>query len=251
MRRPSFRVALSFLTRIPVGAAAYDADAVGRSASWFPVVGAGLGLGAVGVLKLGLVYWPAPVAAMVAVTLWIAATGGLHQDALADTLDGFGGAFERQRVLEIMRDSRVGVYGALGLILAVGLRWTALVGYAGHASMIGWVVTAGATSRWCSLCVGWWLPYARGPGQGLGRAVSDGVGRWTVFFATAVTLCIGGALLGGLVLVSMGVGLLVAAAMGAWMKRRIGGATGDTLGAVTEVAEVVILMVGLLGSGPW
>lgn len=249
MRRPRLRAAISFLTRFPVGRADFDAADVGRSTVFFPLVGGGLGAGAAGILALGGHVWPPYVAAGLAVAFLVVATGALHQDALADTVDGLGGTRDRERALEIMRDSRIGAYGALALILAVGLRWGALTEWAGRVDAWAWLVAAGALGRWASLLVGWWLPYARPQGAGLGRAVSDGVGLPQVKGATAVAMLVVACALGRAALGPVLLALIVAAAMGAWMMRRIGGATGDTLGAVTEIVEVTVLLAGLAGDG--
>ena len=113
----SLRWAWAFLTRLPGGAHPGDDRELGRSVPWFPIVGAILGA------LSGTVYWAlhgplgAPLAAVLAVAASAAATGGLHEDGLADTADALGGA-TRERRLEIMKDSRVGVFGAMALVLS-------------------------------------------------------------------------------------------------------------------------------------
>lgn len=249
MRRARFGAAVSFLTRVPMGAAAYDAEDIGRSAGFFPLVGALLGAFVALVCAAGTCVWPMPVAAMVAVALGMLATGGLHQDALADALDGFGGGSTRARVLEIMRDSRVGAYGALALVVAVGLRTVALASWTDLGTALSWCVVAGATSRWSSLLVGFALPYARTESSGLGRAVSDLIGRRELALATAFTVGLAVAWLQVAACAVLALGGGVAWAMGRWMHRRIGGVTGDTLGAVAEVCEIAILLLGVALGG--
>jgi len=249
MTRPRLRAAVSFLTRLPVGRADFDAADIGRSTVYFPLVGALLGAGAAGTLTLAGLVWGPVVAAGVAVAFVVLATGALHQDALADTVDGLGGARDRERALAIMRDSRIGAYGTLALLIAVGLRWGALAEWASRPDVWAWLVSAGALSRWASLLVGWRLPYARPQGAGLGRAVSDEVGPVEVAGATVLTLVIVAVALGRSALGPVLLALVLAAGMARWMMRRIGGATGDTLGAVTEVVEVGVLLLGLVGAG--
>lgn len=246
-RWDEIRAAAIFLTRIPIGfGKAWPADLNRRATAWFPLIGALVGL--VG----GLVFWfgiglglPALAAAFLAVTAQILITGGFHEDGLADTADGFGGGKDRDAKLTIMRDSRVGTFGALALIVAIGLRASALASLVvlGGIGALGVLVAAGAISRAPSVAIAHWLPPARNDGlsaeHGLPppwAVVTSGI---TSFVALVVLLVSAGwlAAIAVLILVPS-----VSAAV-AWLsKRQIGGQTGDVLGASQQISEITVLL---------
>ena len=239
---------IAFLSRIPVpGAATFDAADVGRSTLLFPLVGALLG----GLLVLARhVLYPALpplVAAFLLLALGALLTGALHLDGLADMADGFGGGHTKEDVLRIMRDHLIGAYGAVALLLAVGLKASALASLLERGQADVALVVAPTLGRWASVCLGRFLPYARRSG-GLGSAITDQVG-WTEWVgATLLALAVAGGLLGFRGGVILGGVTAVSAMQGAWCMRRIGGITGDTMGANTEVCETLVFVV-LLGLG--
>lgn len=234
-----FRVALSFLTRLPGGVDPADDAELAGSLAAFPLVGALLGAVIAGVLTLAAALLPAQVAAVLAFAALVAATGGLHLDGLADTFDALGSGKDRARRLEIMRDSRIGAHGATALALfsiaAVGCL-EALV-ERGVSALIG----ALAVARSLVVVAIALYPYARA--QGLGRPFAQ-VGRRTVLVAAAIGLV--AALLapspGALAALGAAfVASLVALGFWAWLARSLGGLTGDTYGAGIVVAEVAYL----------
>ena len=236
--RAAFLLALQFLTRLrlPVD---YSSEARRASPRWYPAAGVVVGLVA------GAVYWGAallygPVlAAIAATTAAIVVTGALHEDGLADVCDGLGGHASRERALEIMRDSRIGTYGALGLGLVVATRVVALAALPGVAVPL--VLIAGHTaSRASMLWVMATSDYARDKGAATG--VAGGVDRQAVMTALATT---GIALVPLLFVLS--VSAIVAALAGLVaghfalrqrFERRLGGYTGDCLGAVQQCSEL-------------
>ncbi|HVV59592.1 MAG TPA: adenosylcobinamide-GDP ribazoletransferase [Gaiellaceae bacterium] len=163
--------AVAFLTRIPVGRRVeLGAEDVGRAAPWFPLVGAGVGA-ATGAAAYGVAQvLPGLAAAGVALAVMAALTGALHLDAVADTADALGGS-TRERALEIMRDHRIGSYGATALALDLLLRAAALAALAGTAHAIAVAAAAGAVSRGASVALAASLPYARA-GEGTGAALA-------------------------------------------------------------------------------
>ncbi|HEY8348139.1 MAG TPA: adenosylcobinamide-GDP ribazoletransferase [Symbiobacteriaceae bacterium] len=237
------RVALSFLTRLPVGNLVVEdyAAAVGRAVPFFPVVGLIVGLCALAAdAAAGLLFGPA-VRAAAAVIASVAVTGAFHLDGLMDTADGVLSSRDRQRMLEIMRDSRVGAMGvvagtlsllmrfALLLEMPPALRWRALL----TAPLLG-RTTMG-------LVLGVW-PSARGRGQGMGGSVAAAVGPWQVAGALAVGLGLSLLVGGGWRGAAAWLAALVASALTAQaLSARLGGLTGDTYGAINEVVEIVIL----------
>ena len=229
--------ALQFLTICPfVSRVACDERDIGRSTPWFPLVGLLIGA-LVAVLDLGLrAFFPLPLASVIDVIALIAASGGLHTDGLADTADGFLSSRPRERILEIMRDSRTGAMGVVALICVFALKVTALAAvppglrtstlllmpFVGRASML---VQLGMnhyarTGGLCSLFV-----------QNLRR--SDVIS--TMGILAAVGWLTGGAF--GLCAVAASVGGIAIFAL--WCRRKIGGFTGDTLGAGCELAEMI------------
>ena len=235
------RVAAAFLTRLPI--ALDEAPAPGRlaEASWsFPLVG--LAVGIVGGLVYGIAIWlglTPLLAAMFAVGAQVALTGALHEDAAGDVADGFGGGATREQKLEIMRDSRVGTYGAVALVLVIGARVAALAALAEAEIVIAALVAAGAASRASMVAVMETLSPARDDGL---AATAGRPERRSVVVAAAFAVVIGLLALG----VYAGIVGLVGAAAGAgalaWLaSRQIGGYTGDVLGACQQSAEILCL----------
>ncbi|MCR9165089.1 MAG: adenosylcobinamide-GDP ribazoletransferase [Nannocystaceae bacterium] len=240
-----FFAALSFLTRLPApGAASFGPREVGRGALCFPLVGAIVGgiTAASGWLLEGAL--PTWLVATLAVAVTIRCTGAFHQDALADFVDGFGGGLTREAVLRIMHDSSIGAYGTVALVLALLVRvgcTAALI----DAGAWGLLVAAGALSRWPSVLMGAAFPYAHAEGKALGRALTDHIGLCECVGASASAVGIGAWLGPGIA----GGGVLVCLAVGAWFSwtamRRVGGVTGDTMGAATEACELATLVVAV------
>jgi adenosylcobinamide-GDP ribazoletransferase len=238
----SLILAVRFLTVVPVpGREAADVSALGRAAWWFPVVGLLLGEGLAGAFHVLHALFPPLVAAALLVTVWKAVTGGIHLDGLADALDGLAGPDPARR-LAIMRDSRIGVFGAAGLVLCLLLAVTAVADLSGpvRARLL---VLAPVVGRAAPLLVGAWLRPAT-PGEGLGAAFAAGLSRWAGPLAGLGSLALGTALLGpwGAAIAAAGWG-----AAGLWAgfaARRLGGLTGDVLGAVVELAELGVLLAG-------
>lgn len=227
--------AFALLTRLPVP----DHAPRGAASAWaWPVVGAVLGAIAAGfasaALWLGLT--PGVVAAGVLVLLALM-TGGLHEDGLSDTADGLFGGWTKERRLEIMKDSRVGSYGVLALVLVTLARWSALTTILGAGGIWG-LIAVGALSRAPMGLVMATLPNARGGGfsHATGRPSAQvalaGAGAAVVI----AFLFAGWVALPMLALTVLAVGLLARSA-----RSRIGGQTGDILGAAQQLAEVACL----------
>lgn len=251
--------AVTFLTRVPVGGTRAGRADVGRGAVWFPVVGAAVGgIAALAGWGASLVL-PLPVAALAAVATGAMLTGAIHLDGLADTADGYGAA-TRERALEIMRDHTVGTYGVVALVLALGLRAALVAALLTRPWALAWLVAAGALSRAAALNLGALQPAARavagasaaGPSaiaaparpRSMARLL-DGVGPRRAAVAGGLGLAIA-ALVGGRRGLLAAAVVAVGSAVWGWRcRRRLGGVTGDTLGAASEVAELAVLMVAL------
>ena len=234
------RAAFSFLTRLPVSIATFTVTLA--QASWaFPLVGIVVGLiGGIAYLIAASLNLPPLAAALIAVAATILVTGGLHEDGLADTADGFGGGRDRAHKLEIMRDSRIGTYGVLALIVGVGLRVTALAQIGGGWHALGALIAAQALARGIVPAAMHYLPPARDDGLG----ANAGRPEQNIFLIAAAI---------GLVIALFGIGLRpaliaavaaasVAAVIGWLAQRQIGGQTGDVLGAIEQGGEIAILL---------
>ena len=237
-----FAVATAMLTRLPMDRPV-PADGTVAAAGWaFPLVGAGIGVLAAAAFLLAelLGLGPGP-AAFLAVLAGIAVTGALHEDGLADTLDGFLGGHDREQKLAIMRDSRQGTHGVLALVFGVGLRTAALaaIGEPLHAGLA--LLAAHAFSRGLLPATMRALAPARPDGLG---ATAGTPSRAVAIAAAVIGLVV---VLGALGPAKGGVGIILAAvavALAALLARRqIGGYTGDVLGAFQQTGEIVMLLV--------
>lgn len=232
--------ALVFLTRIPVPWAIPDLEArLPRSTPWFPVIGAGVGLvGAAAWWGAHALWGPLP-AAIAAVAATVLVTGAFHEDGLADTFDGLGGSPERERALEIMKDSRLGSYGALALMLTVIARIVALLllGSAAPAALVG----AHALARFSSLPLIRWLPYARADG-GTGKPFAGGVSTAGLGLATLFTAVLTALLWRQQAAIVWLAAAAIAGLLALWFRLRIRGITGDTLGAANQLVELTALL---------
>lgn len=246
MRR--FLTALAFLTRVPVRHADCAPEAIGRSASVFPLVGALLGVVDVCILWMLRRVMPPALVAILVVLAGILLTGALHFDGLADTADGLGGGRTREDVLRIMRDHQIGTYGAIALIVVLMLRIAAVATLIERDIAEKWLIAAPVAGRWSIVLLGRWLPYARTDG-GLGRAVTDHAGIQELIAATLVTVVLVWSVSGGAGVVGIGATVVVTSltALASW--RRIGGVTGDIFGANVVMCETAVLLAAVVGAG--
>jgi adenosylcobinamide-GDP ribazoletransferase len=235
------KVGMLFSTRFPLPHAAAIGGADVARASWaLPVIGVLIGaLGA-------LVYWiafdfnlPPMVGAGLAIAATLAATGCLHEDGLADTFDGFGGS-TRERKLEIMRDSRIGTYGACALAMSLMLRIAALTSLARPGAVALALIAAHAGARAVLPLFLYWVPPARPDG------LSADAGRPSGSSVVAAGLLGLAVLLGSLgtarSVAALVLLLVVLAIMRRLCERQIGGQTGDTAGALEQIGEIAILL---------
>lgn len=238
-------IALQFLTRLPIRLAGMPTPKqIGRSLLWYPLVGLLIGLLLIGAQQL-LGDTPALLQAALILALWVALSGGLHLDGLADSADAWAGGFgDRERTLTIMQDPRSGPIAVVVLVLVLLLKFVALAvlldaGTRPNAALVALLLVP-LLGRSALLALFLTTPYVRR--GGLGQALADHLPRtlgWRVLLVSALAAV----LLGG------GSGLLailVALAL-FWLSRRlmcqrIGGTTGDTAGALLELLECVVLV---------
>jgi adenosylcobinamide-GDP ribazoletransferase len=235
--------AITFLTRVPLGPRQEpSADALLRAAPFFPLVGAAVGL-AVGGAAIGLAQvMPSLLAGLLAVTLELILTGALHLDGLADSADGLGGR-DREHSLAIMRDHSLGAYGAAALTLDLAIKATALASLA-EAEALAPVVAALALSRAAPLPLARLLPYAQ-TGSGTGRALAGRLGTPSALAGGALALALALTAVGSdALLLALGAAA-VTATVGVLASRRLGGATGDAMGAAIELSATCCLVLAV------
>jgi adenosylcobinamide-GDP ribazoletransferase len=241
----SFLNAVQFLTLVPVRSpATLDDDWLLRAVKYFPLVGACIGLFSALVLFLASMAWSGIVPALLAVAASIALTGALHEDGLSDTADGLGGGRSVQARLDIMKDSRIGVYGTLVLGLGVALRVGALASLSPLVGMAA-LVAAHSAARFPPIIVLRTLKHTGDPASAkvsyLGRPVG---GREVLFGAVVVLLAL--LPLAAWSIPATMVALLFGALPVIWLcrlaRKLVGGYTGDILGAVEQVFEIGFLL---------
>lgn len=236
-----FRTALSFLTIFPVANdMTPEPDRLARSMGFFPAAGLVLGLGLVVLNWLldGLI--PRPVLDCLLILFLILATGALHLDGIADLIDGLAGGKDRAGVLEIMKDSRVGAIGVVGLVMVLLLKYLSLV-YIDLELKSAALIMTPAAGRWIQVVLASYCKYLR-PQGGTGAAFVEQVGEREVMIATGTLIAAAIVLFGfsGIFLVFL-FGI-VAMILLRYFQSRLGGVTGDVLGAATEVVEVMSLL---------
>ena len=235
--------AVGFLTRIPVRAddRPFDARRLTRAALWFPVVGVLVGalLGGVRLLAEGAGVPPGP-ATVLGLAAAITVTGGLHEDGLADAADGLGAHVSRERRLEIMRDSRVGTYGALAVTLPLLLAWSALSGL-GAEECLRAAIAGHVLGRWSLLPHSLLFAPARTGSSATLLQAPPLVTFAATALAAGVVLAVAGNSATGLT--ALAVAAVLTLALATACARVLGGATGDTLGAVNKVVEIATYVV--------
>lgn len=235
-----FHSAVGFLTRVPVAASIQNEAQIARAVPWFPVVGAAVGLSLACLYAAALLVLPPFVAATVAITAGLLITGAFHEDGLADVVDAFWGGWDRDQRMRILKDPRLGTYGVLAIVVTLLLK-------------IGVVSSLGT---WTALLL---LPAAHALSRALAihamtayPAVAEGLGASYISALTVRQARAG--MIAGVALSTMAIGWWVIPAgllgwvgarlVGAISMRKIEGVNGDVLGAIQQVSEVLILLMG-------
>jgi adenosylcobinamide-GDP ribazoletransferase len=273
--------AVQYFTRVPMPRwVGHEGAQLSGTTRYFPAIGVAVGVLGAAVFRAASVVFPPVVAVILSLIATVAVTGALHEDGLADTADGLGGGHTRERALEIMKDPRIGAFGALALMLMLSLKIATLSALPA-AWIVATLIAAHALSRWCAVLLIWRLPYARAEGSTRARPVVERIGRADIVVATvfglaplaaftvigslaagsaadpsaapgaiATPVFSGTGLFGTFTLAAYGItallGAFVAVAttalLGLWYTRRLGGYTGDTLGATQQITEAVFYL---------
>jgi adenosylcobinamide-GDP ribazoletransferase len=256
-----FFTAWMFFTRIPLPArlaawVGYSTELLNGAARYFPLIGIIVGLAGAAVYAFGMWLFTPLVAVSLSMAATVMFTGAFHEDGFADVCDGFGGGTMPERVLEIMKDSRVGAFGVIGIALMLLLKFSALLSIAegSDADLLGWImVAAHALSRVAPVALIRCMDYVRlddgAKARPLAQAIS-GAGLLVALLSGVLPLAVMAWAFDNGWLFSLGlVPVALATTMaGLWFRRRIGGYTGDCLGAAQQVAELVfyLFVVALL-----
>jgi len=239
-----FLIAVQFLTRLPVPQTLSSSGTdIGKAAAFFPLVGVIVGGGAALVFATVQRILPLPASVLCAVIFAVFLTNGFHEDGLADSFDGFGGGWTKDRVLEIMRDSRIGTYGTLALIFVSLSKLTFLLSLP-PGQIWRWLIVAHTAARWTILPLCAWLPYARAEGQG--KLVAKQVGALEVVTATITLLLVFILVSWQAALAALLVTTLVTLLSGLYFRARLEGITGDCLGATNQLTEVALYLTAVI-----
>jgi adenosylcobinamide-GDP ribazoletransferase len=242
--------AVSFLTRVPVGAGERGTEELAGSVPWFPVVGVGVGLVVGGAYAGGRELLPPLAAAGVAVVVGICLTGAFHEDGLGDTADAFAGGRDRDSTVRILKDPRLGTFGVLAVAASLLLRVAAVAALAPGAALAA-LPAAHALGR--AAAVGAMTAFPAAADTGLGAGYALALPRRRALAGVAAGLAVALALLG---VAAVGAAAAPAAAaflLGRLAVRRLGGVTGDVLGAVEQLGELLVLLaaVATVTAGRW
>lgn len=235
----AFWLALGFLTRIPMLVKVdYSPQLMNQCSVYFPLVGlllGGLYAGFYSVLEL---WWPPLVCVLLVLAFHLWVTGAFHEDGMADSADGLGGGYTVARRLEIMKDSRIGTYGAAALIMVLLLKVALLTEL---TSVWLGLLLAPAVSRLTPLCLMRCLPYVTDPDASKSKPVAEGFSRDRLL--AAVTGIVILALVFQVVIAALVAVVLVFLVWGAMLKKSLGGYTGDALGASVVLSELLFLLL--------
>ena len=238
--------AIQFFTRIPVPLATpHDRVSLTHALKYFPLVGWLIGGLCALVLNMAGALWPPAIAVILCIAFGVLLTGALHEDGFADSCDGFGGGWNKEQVLRIMKDPRIGNFAAIGLILLLGLKIWALIELVEASPDLAMValLLAHANSRWLVLPLPWLLDYVRDDQSSRAGSMVEHRFSGAMFgYASLFTL---------IPLLLLGVPMFYCAvfwaavtviALAFYFRHRLGGYSGDCLGAAQQVAEVVIYL---------
>ncbi len=242
--RNRFLIAVMFLTRLPVSRFVnYDPEHLSKSTVYFPLVGAIVG--SVGALTLWIasMKFSPTLSVLISMAATVLLTGAFHEDGLADSADGFGGGYTKERVLEIMKDSRIGTYGAIALWLFLTAKLLLLseIFKQDNSLVLSTLVAAHSLGRYSSLPLIFTLDYARSEAT-TSKPFAEKASLKRLIVGSLYTLCLSALLLEWSAFVAIGSVLVVTLFSGIYFKKQIGGITGDSLGAANQLSEISVYL---------
>ena len=236
--------AISFLTVIPVGRTSV---ASGRAAALFPLVGAAIGAAGAALYLVASLALPSAIASLAVVAFWTVITGVLHEDGLADVADALRAGRSQAKMLAILKDSRIGTFGAVAIVLSLVARWQAIE-HLDTANIWPVMIASQAVPRAAIVALAW---ISRPVGAGLGLAFSSTLS--TTAAIVAILQGLGAAALCGLrpgLVIALGSYLVIRIAQ-SYFYQRIGGINGDCLGATEQILEIFILVLFTCRNCSW
>ncbi|HYC42579.1 MAG TPA: adenosylcobinamide-GDP ribazoletransferase [Noviherbaspirillum sp.] len=241
-----FFIAVQFFTRLPIPRwVGFEADWLHQSSRYFPAVGMVVGTVAAAVYAAAQMVWPPVVAVLLSTVAGIYLTGAFHEDGFADACDGLGGGVTKQRVLEIMTDSRIGAYGAIGIGLLLALKCATLSSLPAAAVIVS-LLLGHPLSRLASTVLIWKLDYVKQEGKSKPLAQRMSNAEFAVAAVTVIAVWGAIALTGLLSWRALAAGTAATALAAWWLARkcirRLGGYTGDCLGAIQQLSEVAFYL---------
>jgi adenosylcobinamide-GDP ribazoletransferase len=248
-----FFIALQFFTRLPIPRrVGFEPQWLNQAGRYFPAVGIVVGATTAAVCWLANWFWPPVVAVLLSTVAGIYLTGAFHEDGFADTCDGLGGGMTRQRALEIMQDSRIGAYGAIGIGLLLALKCAALACLSPPVAVAG-LLAAHPLSRLASTALIRWMDYAKPEGKT--KPLAQQMSGAELAIAVLTVLPVPGLLVcgGWLPWRAVAIGIAAVVLATAWLagkfRQRLGGYTGDCLGAVQQVSELAFYLALAASAG--
>jgi len=248
-----FFAALRFFTRLPVPRwVGHSAEQLNHAARYFPLVGVIVGAIGAAVTLAAMKLWPAPLAVIAGMAATLLVTGAFHEDGLADAIDGFGGGWTREQVLAIMKDSRIGSYGAIGIGLALLAKFEALSTIAAWPAptFLVALIAGHSVSRFASTTMIHFLGYARDDDSSKSKPLATRMGRGELALAAVFGLAPCLLLPVTQTAVALALVALVTVLAARHFVRRIGGYTGDCLGATQQLTELAFYF-GLTCACSW
>jgi adenosylcobinamide-GDP ribazoletransferase len=236
-------VAFQFLTRIPMPSTAFEVDSLSRAIKFFPLVGLVVGTGAVLLQRLLISHLSRPLVALVVLSYLVLITGCFHEDGLADTADGFGGGWNKEQILLILKDSRIGSYGATALALSLLARYLLLASLP-MEHFAAYVISAHVLCRWSSLPLSYFLSPAREL-DSQGARIAKLTSLPSLIFGSVFSFAVVAFALRRSAVAPLLITLLVVALSGWFYFKKIDGITGDCFGATNQLAEIAVYFCGV------
>jgi len=240
-----FLTAVLFFTRIPVKLlGAYNSDMLNKASKYLPLIGYMVAGISAGVFYISNMFFSVPVSVIFSIIASVLTTGAFHEDGLADTFDAFGGGWNKEQKLKIMKDSRIGTYGSIALILAILFKFILLSEY--HLNLIIPVIfVSQILSRLSPVVLIYFLNYVRIDDSSKSKPVGEGISLSSlliaIIFAFAPLM-----FFGIRTLIIIPIIIITQFSLAFWFKKHLGGYTGDTLGASQQISELIILLSFLI-----
>jgi adenosylcobinamide-GDP ribazoletransferase len=234
--------AFQFLTRIPMPSIEFEADSLSRAVKFFPLVGLVVGSGVVSLQMVLTPHLNRSLVALILLFYLVLITGCFHEDGLADTADAFGGGWNRDQILLIMRDSRIGSYGGTALVLSLLARYLLLASLP-LEHFAAYIISAHVLCRWSSLPLSYSLPPAREQ-DGQGARIAKLTSLPSLIFGSLCCFAVVGFALRRAAVTPLVVATLTVGLSGWLYSRKLGGVTGDCFGATNQLAEIAVYFCG-------